>query len=116
MSRATFVYRNGVLVEKFGPLDVRPVRQRSAFPCPHVIGDGLPDLKGMHDGRTYDSKSNLRRSYRERGLVEVGNDAPLAPIDNRQRITKAEIGAALQKVKQGYKPAPLEAGVLPDGP
>lgn len=114
MSRATFVYRDGALVEKFGPLDVRPARQRSDLPAPNYISDGLPDLKGMHDGKTYSSKSALRASYRDRGLVEVGNDAPTTPADNARPITTAEIGAALQKVRQGYKPAPLPTTVEPD--
>ena len=112
--RGTFVYRNGELVEKYGPSDVRPERARSDFPSPGYIADGLPDLMGP-GGRPYSSKSELRREYKARGLVEVGNDAPTTPsTPGRQRVTKAEIAAALDKVKQGYNPAPLESTITPD--
>jgi hypothetical protein len=111
--RGTWVFRDGRLVEKGGPLDVRPERARSEFPSPSYISDGLPDLIGP-GGRPYSSKSELRREYKARGLVELGNDAPTTPTDNRKRVTKAEIGEALQKVKQGYKPAPLETSITPD--
>lgn len=111
--RGTFVYRNGEVVAKHGPLDVREPPARSHLACPNVIGDTLPDLRGAHDGRYYSSKSELRRSYKQNGLIELGSDAPTTPIDNAKRITKAEIGAALQKVKSGYRPAPLETTVLP---
>lgn len=45
--------------------------------CPHVIRDnigGIHGLQGQHDGNYYDSKRALRRSYREHGMVEVGDD------------------------------------------
>ena len=113
-NRGTFVYRNGRVVEKGGPDDVREPRgPASSLPRPMLIRDGMDALRGMHDGRLYESKSELRRSYREQGYAELGNDAPLAPRDNSRPITKDEIGAALQKVRQGYKPPPLEYGALP---
>ncbi len=107
-----WVYRNGELVEKCeaAPLPRGP---RSGVACPSYISDGLPDLIGP-GGRPYSSKSELRGEYKARGLVEVGNDAPTQTVDNRKRITKAEIGEALQKVRQGYKPAPLETAIIPD--
>lgn len=114
MSRATFVYRDGALVEKFGPLDVRPPRQRSDLPAPSYISDGLADIRGMHDGKTYSSKAALRASYRQAGVVELGNDAPTEPVDNRETITTAEVGEAYRKVRDGYRPAPLPTTVEPD--
>jgi hypothetical protein len=112
-TRGTWVYRDGRLVEKHGPDDVRPERARSDLPTPMYISDHLPDLIGP-GGRPYSSKSELRREYRARGLVELGNDAPTTPQDNRKRVTKAEIGEAYRKVASGYKPAPIEHSVIPD--
>jgi hypothetical protein len=64
----------------------------------------------MADGKTYDSKSSLRASYRAHGMREMGNDAPSAPTGPaREKITCDEIGEAIAKVKQGYKPqVPIE--------
>jgi hypothetical protein len=109
----TWVYRNGACVEKYGPLDIREPPARSALPCPNIISDVLHDLRGAHDGKYYSSKSELRRSYREGGYIELGNDAPKTTVDNTRRLTKDEIGQALRKVKDGYKPAPLETTILP---
>lgn len=108
MSRGTFVIRNGELVEKGGPLDIRPRPARSHLPAPMLQMDSIGDLQSQADGKFYSSKSALRRGYKEAGVVEVGNDAPMTPRDNSKRITKAEVGEALRKVKSGYKPAPLQ--------
>jgi hypothetical protein len=109
VSRGTFVIRNGELVEKGGPLDIRPVPARSHLPSPMLNMDSIGDLRSMADGKIYSSKSALRRGYKAAGVVEMGSDAPRsAPAPKRERITKDDIGRAIQKVKQGYKPAPLE--------
>lgn len=63
----------------------------------------------MADGNMYDSKSKMSAVHRSRGLIEIGNDIPAAMKHaeirpERPRISKSEIGAAIQKVRQGYKP------------
>lgn len=108
----TWVIRNGELVEKYGPFDVRSPPARSALACPNIIGDVLPDVIGP-GGVPYSSKSALRAEYRAQGLVEMGNDAPLVTVDNRNPVIKADVGLAYQMVRDGYRPAPLETGVLP---
>ena len=112
--RGTFVYRNGECVEKYGPLDVREPPARSHLPTPYVIGDTLPDLVGMHDGKHYSSKSALRKSYKASGLVELGNDAPVTHASNAKPAPKNDVIDAYRKVRDGYKPAPLETSVIPD--
>jgi hypothetical protein len=44
--------------------------------APMIISDGLGlhGLQSQVDGKQYDSKSNMRRHYRQSGVVEVGND------------------------------------------
>lgn len=60
--------------------------QVSDLPCPTVISDYV-DVKSMVDGQMYSSKSALRRSYRQHGVVEVGNEemkaAPKPKPDRR---------------------------------
>lgn len=50
--------------------------------APVVIRDGQGGIHGvqsMVDGKFYDSKSNMRRHYRERGFIEIGNDSSMTP-------------------------------------
>jgi hypothetical protein len=51
----------------------RQTAARSDLPFPMVISDQI-ELQGQHDGKIYTSKALLRRSYREQGYVEVGNE------------------------------------------
>lgn len=72
---------------------------RSHLPAPMVIGDSV-EIKSMVDGKIYTSKSALRKSYRERGYVEVGNEkltpAP-KPAPDRKAIREA-VGKAMSRV------------------
>lgn len=43
---------------------------------PMVISDEHAPFKSMADGRIYDSKSAYRRTLKEHGFIEVGNDEP----------------------------------------
>lgn len=49
---------------------------------PQVISDyagtDINGIQSMADGKYYDSKSAYRRSLKEKGYVELGNDAPTA--------------------------------------
>lgn len=73
MMRGTFVLRNGRLVEKGGPDDIRPAIQRADLPCPMLIGDTM-DAAEHVDGRYYTSKSEFRKVTRANGLIEVGTE------------------------------------------
>lgn len=88
MSRGTWVYRNGRLVEKGGPLDVRMASARSDMPCPMLISDHMPDCEHV-DGNFYSSKSAYRRVTKENGLIEVGNDTARFKRHVRQSTDKA---------------------------
>ncbi|RUV16964.1 MULTISPECIES: hypothetical protein [unclassified Mesorhizobium] len=71
-----------------------------------IISDQLHDLVGQHDGKVYTSKSALRRSYKAAGVEEVGN-APqeaVAASARRPRVGREDVGKALRKVRNGYKP------------
>lgn len=78
---------------------------RSDFAAPMIIRDDMPAVKSMASGKMYDSKSAIRAEYKARGLVEIGNDMPDVKQPERPKITKEEIGAAIQKVRDGYRPA-----------
>lgn len=89
----------------------KPARHRGPrgdVPAPRLIRDDIGGIKSMQDGKIYDSRSALYRSYKEGGtrIIEAG-EGPAEPVADK--ITKAEVAEAVQKVKQGYKPAPAEA-------
>lgn len=77
--------------------------------APTILSDSLGGVKGVQsqaDGRFYDSKSNLRRHYREAGVIEVGNDVPKTrffhgdkPLADpmKDRAQDAAIGKALAR-------------------
>jgi hypothetical protein len=47
----------------------------TAVPAPFVIRDEIiGGIESMVDGKIYDSKSRLRRSYKENGVIEKGDD------------------------------------------
>ena len=68
-------------------------QQRSGLPAPMVISDHMDPLQSMADGKTYDSKSAMRKGYKERGYVEVGSDystkqpEPKISAELRQQVT-----------------------------
>jgi hypothetical protein len=85
--------RNGRLVEKGGPDDVRQTVQRSDLPCPQFISDQMPPCEHV-DGRFYTSKAAFRQVTRANGLTEVGNEK----LPNRRpKMTKAQREAGIDR-------------------
>ncbi len=72
--------------------------------APSDTQGGIRGLKSMVDGRMYDSKSSMRRHYRERGVTEVGNDSSLTRppkryVDPQQdKKIEAALGRAWDRV------------------
>jgi len=97
------------------PVD-KPIRQRGArsgFPCPMVIRDSMDDIQSMADGRIYDSKSALRRSYtadgnpQGRDYQEIGG-TEIEPA-GRASVDKKGIRDALDRAMHA-----VETGQIPD--
>ena len=88
---------------------------RSDFPTPMIRIDTMDAVQSQITGKMHDSKSSLRSEYKAHGVVEMGNDAPLSPsAPAKPGGVQADIVEALDKVKQGYKPAPVESlGIAP---
>lgn len=81
-------------------------RIASELPAPHLIGDTMDPVQSQLDGKFYDSKSRLRRTYRAAGVVEVGNDSSVtspsrnAPTADRQGV-KASVAKAFSQAGFG---------------
>lgn len=79
----------------------------SEHPVPHFITDTMEPVQSMLDGRMYDSKATLRQTYKDAGVVEVGNDSSVTdpkrkPNEkpDRQQI-KAAVGKAFSQAGLG---------------
>lgn len=76
-----------------------PAPAVSDLPAPQIITDSV-EVKSMVDGKIYTSKSALRRSYREKGYIEVGNEKltpPPKPKPDRKKISES-VGRAFSRV------------------
>lgn len=83
---------------------VRPSGLRSHLPAPRLMADGMEPVQSMLDGKMYDSKSQLRSTYRAAGVTEVGNDVVTerAPVKRPSRQgVKAAVGRAWSKAGLG---------------
>jgi hypothetical protein len=74
-----------------------------------IISDHLDDVKNPVNGKIYDSKSSYYQAVKDAGCVIVGNEAENLMSTKRQipSIGRDAVARAAQKLKQGYKPAPL---------
>jgi len=106
--RGSWVVRDGVLVPKHMAAPLLPRGPRAGFPAPYLNRDGMDPLMSMADGKLYESKSAMRRAYRELGYEELGNDAPRAVVDAPPIEAKDDLIEAYKMVRDGYKPPPLE--------
>jgi len=80
---------------------VRPPASRSHLPSPTIITDHMKPVQSMLDGQIYDSKSALRATYKQAGVEELGNDAPLTKNPAKKPDTKAieeAVGKSLARV------------------
>lgn len=71
----------------------------SDLPFPCVISDQI-EIKSMADGQMYTSKSGLRKSYRQLGYIEVGNEEqkPKAPHKPDRKAIRDSVGRAMNRV------------------
>jgi hypothetical protein len=80
----------------------RPGPKRSDLPCPRLASDVMDPVQSQVDGQLYDSKSAIRRHYRQSGVEEVGNDpARLRPFQ-RPKVTREEVKATVEKAKARF--------------
>ena len=78
--------------------------KRGDFACPMLSLDTMEPVQSQLDGKLYDSKAALRRTYKEHGVIEVGNDSSVlepkpreVPRPDRNKIREA-VGKAVSRV------------------
>lgn len=75
---------------------------RSSLPCPMVMTDTMPETQSMLDGKFYTSKSQLRQTYKQAGVIEVGNDAARFRVE-KPKPDRKTIREAVRKAASEYK-------------
>lgn len=69
---------------------------RSSFPAPMVVRDEMPPVQSQATGKMYDSKSAIRREYRQLGMTEVGNEK-LKPRVRQPKSDRNAIKTTIEK-------------------
>jgi len=65
---------------------VEPERKRSDIPSPMLIADHMEPVQSQLDGKMYDSKAALRATYKQAGVVELGNDSSVVDPKPRPKV------------------------------
>lgn len=104
MARETYVLRDGKLVPRSEAAPLVPFGPMSDLACPMTIGDSMSPVQSMADGRWYDSKSAIRRSYTAgpTKFVEVGNDPARLRPPERKKVSRQEVKASVEKAQARF--------------
>lgn len=81
------------------------IDNRSDLSAPMIIRDSMDPVKSMLDGQMYDSKRTLRRTYREVGVIEVGDDKSYTDPAYMRRQAASEVKRQKQKQKKQIEAA-----------
>lgn len=97
----------------------KPVLKQAQLPSqaagPSVITDTMPDTWHPASGKHYSSKSRFRAETKARGLTEYGTEklTPRKPVE--MSPVRNTVRQAIEMVKQGYRPQPLERASIERG-
>lgn len=70
--------------------------------APSVVSDTMDAVQSQGNGKFYDSKSELRKHYRQDGLVEVGNDPARNKPFQKPKPSRKQIKDAVGKAKARF--------------
>lgn len=107
MTRATYVFRDGQLIDK--RLAPPPAYQRSSLKAPYIRTDGMSATWNPVNGKHYDSKSAYERAVRNAGCVIVGDDSSLTRAEAPQFAAEGveqSISTAIDRLAAGHRPEP----------
>lgn len=93
-------------------------RPGEALAAPGVVSDVMDPVRSQGNGRTYDSKSQIREHYRRDGFVEVGNDPARLRLKKKPKIDGAKIMESVDKAMARYNRGERVKGkaTVADGP
>ncbi|BAB48038.1 hypothetical protein [Mesorhizobium japonicum] len=76
--------------------------KRSALSAPMINSDTMSETQSMLDGKYYTSKSELRKTYRQAGVEEVGNDPARLRRRQKPKVDRKAIKDTVQKAKARF--------------
>lgn len=80
--------------------------KRSDLKAPGLILDTMQEVRSQLDGKVYDSKAALRRTYKQAGVVEVGNDSSVTDPKpyKRPKLDRKAVSNSVEKAfaKAGF--------------
>ena len=80
--------------------------KRSHLNSPGLILDTMQPIISQLDGKRYDSKAALRRTYKQAGVIEVGNDSSVTnpKPKSRPRVDRKAVSNIVDKAfaKAGF--------------
>jgi hypothetical protein len=87
------------------PYECMPERsyKRSDLSSPMIALDTMDAVQSQLDGKMYDSKAALRATYKQAGVVEVGNDSsvlepkPFKKPKSDRKAIRETVGKALNR-------------------
>lgn len=88
-----------VRTDELPPVEVA----RSSLPTPRIVTDSMAPVQSMLDGKTYDSKSAIRATYKAAGVTEVGNDAARLRPREKPKTDRQAIKSTLDKAAARYE-------------
>lgn len=72
---------------------------RSSLAAPRIASDIMAPVQSQLDGKLYDSKSALRATYRQAGVVEIGNDPARHKPFERPKTSRKEIKDVVDRAR-----------------
>lgn len=72
---------------------------RSDLPAPRIASDIMEPVQSQLDGKLYDSKSALRSTYRQAGVIEIGNDPARNQPFERPKTPRKEIKNVVDRAR-----------------
>ena len=76
---------------------------RSSLPAPMLSLDAMAPVQSMLDGKLYDSKSQLRSTYKQAGMIEVGNDPARHRPREKPKVDRKAIKDTLDRATARYE-------------
>ncbi len=115
MSRGSWVWRDGKMVEKHlaGPARGMPDgSKRSSLAAPYITSD-YKAYRSTHTGEMIEGRAAHREHLRRHGLVELGNDdvpgkTSQERLRDATRDVAADVAKAYEMLEQGYQAPPEE--------
>jgi len=101
-------YRDNYKLIDFSKEIVLPERReklppaRSDLPCPRIASDIMAPVQSQLDGLMYESKSALRRTYREAGMIEVGNDPMRSKPFEAPKVTRKDVKDTVDRARARF--------------